>query len=371
MTRDVLGDIRNILKDIPNVVATIPWPSYSAVKVHGMKGVKCVALAAPIIGLNVLLWRFAGRYWERLHLFSFRRLRPSSVKQVEVATKFRCRDLVVVRNIELGPCLQWTPEKLLSRIDRRQTVSVHRSKEPNLDFVGKNFTYEVLTFEDLLQKVNDPQEEEFWYYRATDPKRKAVQLGTLFPLLAGDIELPAIPNGAEIHSTVLRLGSPRSQVWLHYDVLDNILCQVLGTKRVILFDPKWAGNLYLNGSSSELGATFFRDIEQTLKDYPLFAQAWENRVEVVLQPGDALAIPAFWCHATQCLSERGMTCSVNAFYVLAPNELNGSDAWANKDPKLAQDATKLVAKAKDLLRELPLEDQRTFFRAVLQRELVK
>jgi len=288
---------------------------------------------------------------------------PNTIPAVE---QFDRRDVAVVRKGDFGRCQQWTVESLLSRIDGETMLSVHRSKEPSLNFVAKNFTYECLSFRDCLARMNDPNETDYWYYRALDFRRKAVHLD---PQLAEDVRFPTMPCGAEVHSTVLRLASPRAQVWLHYDVLDNILCQVLGRKRVLLFEPKWAGHCYLDGSSSKLGAAFFEDLEKTLEEFPLFADAWADRYEIELQPGDALAIPAFWCHATQCLEDVGMTCSINTFYVLAPNELNGSDPWANKDPPQAQNAAKLIAKAKALLDQLPLQDQRVFFRAKFQREL--
>lgn len=34
------------------------------------------------------------------------------------------------------------------------------------------------------------------------------------------------------------------QLWPHYDVVDNLLMQIRGTKRVILWPPSEEGNLY-------------------------------------------------------------------------------------------------------------------------------
>jgi len=293
-------------------------------------------------------------------------------RSVPEASAFFSRDAVVVRDLPLGECMNWTVDGIISKLeDAGQTVSVHRNATPSMDFVNKSFRYEIMRWDEMLKKMDDKEEKEFWYYRALDYKRKPVFLETTSPSLAKDFTHPALPEGAKVHSSVLRLSSAKCQMWLHYDVLDNILCQVRGIKRVILFEPHLAGRLYLDGSSSKMGSSFFHDIDQTLHQFPLFAEAWEQRIEVVLHPGDALAIPSYWCHATSCLSQEGFSCSMNTFYVLPPNETNGNDAWANKDPLKAREAFQLIEKAKAALSALPLDDQRQFFRSRLIHELAE
>ena len=72
-------------------------------------------------------------------------------------------------------------------------------------------------------------------------------INTQFPVLARDISIPDFVPQDRLFSSVLRLGSPGVQLWTHYDVMDNVLLQVKGHKRAVLFSPQDATYLYLNG----------------------------------------------------------------------------------------------------------------------------
>ena len=64
--------------------------------------------------------------------------------------------------------------------------------------------------------------------------------------------------------------------------MDNLLVQVTGKKRVVLFSPRDASYLYLSGDKSQV-----LDIDQpNLETYPLFAHA--TRHECLLEAGDVL-----------------------------------------------------------------------------------
>jgi hypothetical protein len=89
--------------------------------------------------------------------------------------------------------------------------------------------------------------------------------------------------------------------------------QVTGTKRVLLWPPSEAHNLYTEGSSSRvpdpLGACPAR--------FPRFARAAPARLEATLRPGDALFIPGLWFHH---VSAESFSIAVNVFWkVLAPS----------------------------------------------------
>ena len=66
-------------------------------------------------------------------------------------------------------------------------------------------------------------------------------------------------NFEKAYSTVLRFSSPGVTVWLHYDVNDNMLCQVRGRKRVVVFPPSCVEKLRIpcGESSSEIDARYW------------------------------------------------------------------------------------------------------------------
>ncbi len=110
-----------------------------------------------------------------------------------------------------------------------------------------------------------------------------------FPELAKDFSLPAwLPHDIvqdNVFSTALRLSSPHIQLWTHYDVMDNVLCNVVGRKRVILWAPEEVDNLYVTGSTSAVTNMDSPNLDK----YPRFALA--KKVECILEPGDMLFIP--------------------------------------------------------------------------------
>jgi lysine-specific demethylase 8 len=156
--------------------------------------------------------------------------------------------------------------------------------------------------------------------------------------LYGDFELPRLCDDAEfaqqhqvgqgkLYSCMLWFG-PRGTVSpLHYDPLDNLLMQVVGTKQVLLY-PRTAGliddAIDDNGkiSLAEQGAwtyagsggTQYNTSPVNVEDpdfakYPLFASS--SPIECTLNPGDVLFIPAKWWHHVRSLTR---SVSVNAWF---------------------------------------------------------
>jgi tRNA wybutosine-synthesizing protein 5 len=67
--------------------------------------------------------------------------------------------------------------------------------------------------------------------------------------------------------------------------MDNVLLQVSGHKKVVLFPPSDVNNIYMKGDKSQV-----LDIDNPdLEKYPLFANV--TRYECELVKGDALFIP--------------------------------------------------------------------------------
>jgi hypothetical protein len=68
---------------------------------------------------------------------------------------------------------------------------------------------------------------------------------------------------------------------MHYDTMDNVLAQLVGHKRVVLYPPSAAPFLYTGGgSSSRVGDVDTPDLQV----FPLFQRA-KGRLETTLAPG--------------------------------------------------------------------------------------
>eukprot|EP00922_Rhytidocystis_sp_ex-Travisia-forbesii_P034463 GHVS01051167.1.p1 GENE.GHVS01051167.1~~GHVS01051167.1.p1 ORF type:complete len:252 (-),score=30.44 GHVS01051167.1:128-883(-) len=153
-------------------------------------------------------------------------------------------------------------------------VSVHVSKDPALDFTRKNFSYQYMTLQQLLDAIqqsdssastsmNGTEEDTnggtFYYYFRSLGKRPFKDKAHLADLnIASPLPHSLDPTSqtSQYHSSVLRISHSPVQLWLHYDIPDNFLVQLEGTKKVLLFNPKQVHSLYMSGSSSRVPVRF-------------------------------------------------------------------------------------------------------------------
>lgn len=134
--------------------------------------------------------------------------------------------------------------------------------------------------------------------------------------------------------------------------MDNFLVQVTGRKRVVLFSPQDALNMYLHGDKS---AVIDIDHPDTTK-FPLFQNAIQY--ECTMNPGDVLYIPALWFHNVHSLD---FSIAVNMFWRhLDTCYYDAKDVYGNKDPPQAQRAQQIMERALTSLTELP-EEYRDFY----------
>ena len=128
----------------------------------------------------------------------------------------------------------------------------------------------------------------------------------------------------KLYSCMFWMGPRGSLSPLHYDPLDNLLMQVVGTKRVLLY-PRTVGVKDENesisaaeeaawayaGSDGMQNNTSPVDVENPdLQKYPLFDKC-PPPIECILKPGDSLYIPAKWWHHVRSLSR---SVSLNAWW---------------------------------------------------------
>ena len=89
------------------------------------------------------------------------------------------------------------------------------------------------------------------------------------------------------------IGPKGSMTPLHYDSTDNLMCQYVGTKHLLLFPPSQIRWLYARGlapSRSRVPDPRHPD----LRAFPRFSRA--RGVEVTLMAGELLYLPSRWSH---------------------------------------------------------------------------
>jgi len=261
----------------------------------------------------------------------------------------------VLRGCPLGPCMSsWTMESLAEKLSG-VVRPVHVTTEPDMSFASKNFKYSSMDLGEMVRIAASGEGNEMYYLRAVseeNPRTKPVSLEEDFPTISKDFDLPDLLPQEKMFSSVLRVSSGGVRVWTHYDVMDNIYCQVVGHKQAILWPPSEADKLYLVGDKSRVV-----DIENPdLKQFPLFQLARQYKAE--LQPGDILFIPALWFHN---MVARDFGVAVNVFWRELDVKLyDPKDPYGNKDHLPAAKAMRMLDNVMKQLHDLP-EDYRDFY----------
>ena len=285
------------------------------------------------------------------------------------------REPVVLVGLDLGPCVGgWTPARLAAARCASAEVSVHVCPTQTVDLAGhrepntpRNFAFKSLPFAEAVHRCANGehaaalepllQNGERYYLRSVGvyPRVQPSDFPALFPDLAPECTLlprasptaaaaaasPEAPpepepepepdarqlliDPSEYHSSVLRLASSDTQLWTHFDVMDNVLAQITGRKRVVLWSPEQDENLYVAGSSSRI-----ENVDKWNDEtFPLFRRAVPHRIECELAQGEALYIPALWFHNVTSI---GFSVAVNVFWRGgAKPEPPSEDATAGSD----------------------------------------
>lgn len=107
----------------------------------------------------------------------------------------------------------------------------------------------------------------------------------------------------------------------------NVLCQVRGSRRLILFPPDDVQSLSIPAGASSSTIDIFESVGL---DAPASIPGTSPH-EAILRPGEILFIPPLWCH-TACSATREVSVAVNVFFRnLARGYATGRDVYGNRD----------------------------------------
>jgi tRNA wybutosine-synthesizing protein 4 len=118
----------------------------------------------------------------------------------------------------------------------------------------------------------------------------------------------------------------------------NVLCQIRGSKRLLLFPPTDINHFDFDSGASSSHINVF----ETLHD---LAFARTHPYEALLESGDILFLPPFWLHSA--LPTSGVSIAVNTFFRnLQEGYAPGKDVYGNRDlqvyEKGRQDISKII-----------------------------
>lgn len=123
-----------------------------------------------------------------------------------------------------------------------------------------------------------------------------------------------------------------------FQVMANVLCQIRGSKRLLLFPPSDVKYFNFKPGASSSSINVFDKLGEP-------STAHTHPHEVVLNPGDVLFLPPLWLHTASPTS--GLSIAVNVFFRnMHSGYAAGKDVYGNRDlqayEKGRQDITKII-----------------------------
>lgn len=147
-----------------------------------------------------------------------------------------------------------------------------------------------------------------------------------FQALKGDVDAAGPEWANDVFGddclTNIWIGNHMSTTSLHHDPYENIYCQILGCKKFTLFPPQ---EYHMMQEKRYVGAHYALEDGRFVlrKDEPENTVPWltlpASRIglEVILQPGETLYLPALWFHQVEQIdNDEGMCVAVNYWWDL-------------------------------------------------------
>ncbi|KAI9376357.1 hypothetical protein BJX61DRAFT_392186 [Aspergillus egyptiacus] len=294
-----------------------------------------------------------------------------SIPRVQIQTPAQFQQIlaqgqpVIIEGSDIGPCTElWTKEYLVNAVGSDRKVIIHEAASENMSFQTKNFAYTTKEFGTFMDEVYAGGRQYLRSISVDQPSKLPANLVKDFPGLKDDFRLPeALSMAVENeHSSPLRISGPVT-LWLHYDVMANVLCQIRGAKRLILFPPSDVQRLDVPAGASSSNINIF----QNRADKAIAAIPHTSPHEALMKPGDILFLPPLWLHTAAPTGD--VSVAVNVFFRNLPQGYAaGRDVYGNRDVQAYEKGRKDLEKIAKTFRGLP-PDMARFYLLRLADEL--
>lgn len=203
---------------------------------------------------------------------------------------------VLIRNFLRGcpAILQWSPARLAERFGD-VAVDVMTNVREHSNYAAEQNRYALrMTVRELVEQIRRDPESGDLYLVAQSSAFQLSGLGRL----ADEVKLDArmFDGERQQERTSLWLGPGNTVTPLHHDLMNVMLAQVWGSKRVMLIAPSETGGIY----NSRRGYSDVDPEAPDLERFPLFQNVAVS--VVMLERGNALFLPQSWWHHVRSLT---------------------------------------------------------------------
>ncbi len=161
----------------------------------------------------------------------------------------------------------------------------------NDDLSGFNYRPAMIKLGVVLDKLVE---------HAEDPRPPGIYVGST----TVDTSLPGLRTENDVDFGPI---DPLASIWIgnrgriaaHYDLPDNLACNVVGRRRFTLFPPEQLENLYvgpLDFTPAGQAVSLVDFMNPDFERFPRFRTALDHALAADLEPGDALFVPSMWWH---------------------------------------------------------------------------
>ena len=214
-----------------------------------------------------------------------------SYEQFLIATQILTKPIIIKQSMEESKILKdWNLTYFYKHLANREIVTYQTEEDGRYRDQGA-FKIKADPF---LFSLETPQKDKKHYFVGGLPL-------DYFYELENDLEYPKFLNHDSIISRRLKpllwFGAP-SQTDLHYDIRYNVMMQVWGEKKILLYPPTKMKNFYPeNLPSLSMFSKIINPSKTNLNHFPRFKKI--TPIKVYLKRGDILFIPLFWWHFVQ------------------------------------------------------------------------
>jgi tRNA wybutosine-synthesizing protein 4 len=138
----------------------------------------------------------------------------------------------------------------------------------------------------------------------------------------------------------------------------NVLCQIKGSKRLLIFPPSDVNQLGFEPGASSSKINVFDNLQ-----YSRLAQTHPH--EALLKPGDVLFLPPLWLHSAWPMSQ--MSIAVNVFFRNMQTGYSfGKDVYGNRDLQAYENGRRDISKVIKSFDRVPYDIRDFYLRRLLK-----